>query len=259
MRIQYASDLHLEWEENFAFVMDGGLEAAGDCLVLAGDIAPLAWLDDYRAFWDWCSKNFALTIFVPGNHDYYGRWKSLRKLQRPVSIDIRPNVLCRSNQSVWFGSTEFVCSTLWTHVPPQDETLVQVGMPDYRFIQYRDMDIPMDLNILPEDTNHWHAGALSFLKRTVAASAAESIVVVTHHVPSFALCPPEQLGSPLQNAFYAELGNWIADSRINAWIYGHSHIAGEERIGQTVMLSNPLGYLNLKQGKNFEDGKILLL
>ena len=43
--------------------------------------------------------------------------------------------------------------------------------------------------------------------------------------------------------FYKEYGELIADSRIYAWIYGHSHTNIDTVIGGTRIVSNQMGYV----------------
>ena len=60
------------------------------------------------------------------------------------------------------------------------------------------------------------------------------------------------------NAEYAtELGNYIADSRITAWIYGHSHHSIDMTIGNTRLVSNPLGYVFCGENSNFNDSAVI--
>ena len=56
MRIQYASDLHLEFRENSSFLKHNPLAVAGEVLVLAGDIGYIGDENYSRhPFWDWAS------------------------------------------------------------------------------------------------------------------------------------------------------------------------------------------------------------
>ena len=45
-------------------------------------------------------------------------------------------------------------------------------------------------------------------------------------------------------AFTVELGDYIANSGIDYWIYGHSHRNIKAQIGDTLILSNQLGYVS---------------
>lgn len=72
MKIQYASDLHLEFAENGSFIKHNPLPVTGDILVLAGDIGYLG-DENYikHPFWDWVSENYRQVIICMGNHEFY--------------------------------------------------------------------------------------------------------------------------------------------------------------------------------------------
>lgn len=61
----------------------------------------------------------------------------------------------------------------------------------------------------------------------------------------------------LNVAFATELGDYIAESRINAWIYGHAHHRTDFYIGETHLVSNPLGYIFAGEGAGFDESAIL--
>ena len=72
MKIQYASDLHLEFAENWRYLRDNPLQISGDILILAGDIGYIG-DQNYQnhPFWDWVSENYQQVLVVPGNHEFY--------------------------------------------------------------------------------------------------------------------------------------------------------------------------------------------
>lgn len=144
MIVQYASDLHLDYGQNYEYILNKGFEEEGNVLILAGDVANLVSLRTYRLFWDLCSSNFEKTIFVPGNHDYYGEWEKVEDLIEPIKIPIRPNVLCCNNEVVRVGDTDFICSTLWSNIIPEQSAAVNSILLDFNEITFDGRKISVD-------------------------------------------------------------------------------------------------------------------
>ena len=93
MKIQFASDLHLEFRENWRYLRDNGpMDVKGDILVLAGDTGYLG--DDMYSvhpFWNWASENFEQVMVALGNHEFY-KYYDLKTMQDGLVGEIRPNV-----------------------------------------------------------------------------------------------------------------------------------------------------------------------
>lgn len=111
MRLQYASDLHLEIPANRDFVLAGALEPAADYLLLAGDISFLSDWHKADAFWDWCARSFQHTWIVPGNHDYHADRSNLLGLAS-LQVPVRPNVTYANNVCVHVEEVSLVLTTL---------------------------------------------------------------------------------------------------------------------------------------------------
>ena len=57
MKIQYLSDLHLEFKENSEYLKKYPIEVSGDILLMAGDTAYLNTPEyENHFFWDWASR-----------------------------------------------------------------------------------------------------------------------------------------------------------------------------------------------------------
>ena len=241
MKIQYMSDLHLEFMDNSRFIKNNEFEVKGDILVLAGDSFYLhdTVVPHYR-FWNWASKNFRQVLLVPGNHEFYGNG-DVTKRGDSWQWMLRENIGYYYNKVVRIDDVDFILTTLWSKIPEVDMFYVLRGMNDFRQILYSGH------RFTPDDFNLEHEKCLSFLKQAVQQSTAKHIVVVTHHLPTQSVVAEQHKESALNGAFATELGDFIADGRIDAWIYGHSHTNIDAIIGNTKVVCNQLGYVYYKE------------
>lgn len=238
MKIQYASDLHLEFAENSRYLKGHPLVVSGDILILAGDIGYIG-DDNYskHPFWDWVSDAYKQVIVIPGNHEFYKLF-DINKLYNGWSFEIRKNVTCYYNIVLPLDNdTDLIATTLWTRINLQDAYQTEAAITDFRRIRYGDE--PLDWTRFNDE----HYRCFHFLEQAVKQSEAKHIIVATHHVPSFELLAPEFKGSRLNGAFTVELGNFIAESPIDYWLYGHSHRNINKVIGNTSCICNQLGYV----------------
>lgn len=251
MTIQYASDLHLEFPENRKFLKENLLKPAGDVLVLAGDIGYLAEYALYADFWDYVSANFRETIVTIGNHELY-TYFDLADISDGLVMTIRSNVKVYYNAVVQIDNVDFIVSTLWSKIPMVDAYITEKGVNDFYRIMYKGKRL--SYNVFNEE----HEYCFDFIRRSVSNTPDDrKIVVVTHHVPSFSLSSPDFAGSRINGAFTTELGNYIADSPIDVWIYGHSHRNIDKTIGNTKCVSNQLGYVHCRENTDFDCRKFI--
>lgn len=238
MRVQYASDLHMEFYDNSVFLAREPFKVAGDVLVLAGDTFPLIELEDYQEhrFFDWCAANYRETLLIPGNHEYYH--SDIGLYPEAWRLRLRDNVTMYENGTIVVDDTEFILSTLWSHIPMTKWLTLKKGMSDFTLIKHNGK------SFTATTYNQLHKRDLAFIKAAVSASKAKHKVVVTHHVPSRLLVAPEFQGSSLESGFTVDLTDYIETSGIDAWVYGHSHRSIEAIIGKTRMLSNQIGYVS---------------
>ena len=253
LRIQYVSDLHLEFPQNRQWIAKHPLEVTGDILLVAGDSAyldlPDSNSDTYSAyqFWDWASEHYKQVIVCFGNHDFYGYY-DLATMSNDFCKEIRHNVHAYYNSVVHFDSIDIIVSTLWSKIKPCDAFLTEKNVSDFYRIKNDGHRLTAD------DFNREHERCLAFIEQAISESDAEKIIVVTHHVPTQLCTAVEFKNSTINGAFTVELGEFIADHRIDYWIYGHSHRNIKAQIGETLIMSNQLGYVSdnehLKNGFN---------
>lgn len=231
MKIQYASDLHLEFRANREWLLENPLEVTGDILLLAGDIM---YIEDIDLFWCWARDNYKHVLVVPGNHEFYG--SDIANYSFDFKKPKYKNVAYYQNKVVRIEDTDFIFSTLWSQINT-NEKLIENGLNDFWSIRYD------SVRFRPKHYNAMHEKSVRFIEDAVKESTAKHIVVVTHHSPSLLTIATEHLTSPLRSAFASDLHYLMEDGRIDYWVYGHSHTNINCRVFNTEVVCNQLGYV----------------
>lgn len=250
MKIQFVSDLHLEFPENKEFLSAHPLIPAAKILVMASDIVPFAKAEEHEDFFDYISDLFEMVYWVPGNHEYYHydiKWKP-----QVISERIRSNIRLVNNTSVLHENTRLIFTTLWSHIQPSREMAIERGLMDFRLIQFRRFPFTS------YHFNELHQLSMDFLTKELSRKQQNKTVVVTHHVPTFQNYPAQYQDSLLNEAFAVELKDFIIKKKPDYWIYGHHHSNHPDfKIGHTQLSTNQLGYLSLNENEGFDPARTL--
>ncbi len=244
MRIQYCSDLHLELSQNSRYFEMTPLSVSGDILILAGDIVPLH--DEYltNPFFRYISNNYKQVYWVPGNHEFYH--KNISDYSSSYNINIYENINIVNNIELLHSGIHFIFSTLWSKINLGNEKNIERSVADFEFISQNNKKFSA------ATFNKLHDESIGFLKQSLNGKRNKT-VVVTHHLPSV-LCNSEaHNASSINEAFCVDLTDYIKECKANFWIHGHSHFNYYPiLIGDTVMLTNQLGYIHLNESNGFK-------
>jgi len=262
MRIQIASDLHLEFQgPRFDFN-----SVDRDILVLAGDIHLGTKADEFILG----ELKKTDVIYLLGNHELYHQvvpkvrwaWKgptAKRINEEAETLGYPGRLHFLENDSVVIDGVRFLGCTLWTDFNSGSEDVMQhcnKGMNDYHCSIMRKTDDGWaggNVMLSAQDTYFWHRESLTFLKEEFSKEFDGKTVVVTHHLPSFKSVHPQFAGSILNGAFASDLDWLIEDAQPEIWIHGHTHTNCDYKIGNTWVLCNPRGYHGHEINPGFRD------
>ena len=248
LKIQYASDLHLEFPANRAFLMNHPLQPVGEVLVLAGDIIPFSEMDKHKDFFNYVSDNFETTYWLPGNHEYYHF--DISEKSGVLHEQIRDNVFLVNNTSALHGNTKLIFSTLWSKINPSHQWQIERSMNDFYQIKYK------GFRFSGEIYNQLHEECLAFIQYELETLNEEQVAVFTHHCPTFLNYPEQYRGDLLNEAFAVELFDMIETSNIAYWVYGHHHNNTQDfTIGNTQLVTNQLAYVQQNEHLLFKSDK----
>jgi len=228
MKLKHLSDLHLEIQGNeFAQRFISSLDPTGiDVLILGGDVISVK--DDwaFERLNQFCNK-FKQVLFVAGNHESYGsKISTTRRLLWGFQKETK-NFHYLHNESVTIDGQRFLGGTMWFKYFPGIELLYK-GLNDFRLIA--DVRSKYDLEYRA-------------FKKLLKKDLKSSDVVISHHCPTNQCLHPDYAGDPYNHFFIApEMEEFIVNRQPKAWLFGHTHSKWDIKIGNTRVISNPMGY-----------------
>jgi predicted phosphohydrolase len=244
VRVQYCSDLHLEFEHNRKFLFSNPLKVSGDILILAGDIVPLH--DEFfnHPFFRLISDNYKQVFWVPGNHEFY--YRNISDFSNSFSFKLHENINVVNNIELHYEGIQFIFSTLWSKISEKNSKIIEQNVSDFECITKNDKKFKTT------DFNKLHEESLNFVKQSLNHKESK-VVIVTHHVPSAFCNKSDHNNSNINEAFCVDLTEYIEKSEVDFWVYGHSHFNQKPLIlGKTILLTNQLGYIQLNEQEGFK-------
>lgn len=260
MKIQIASDLHLEHlERYFPGEKLIKLQPGVDVLVLAGDIhsgSKAIQMFDHMG---------VDVVMVAGNHEAYGRdWDATINEMKAASRGTRIHVL--NNDEVVLGGVRFLGATLWTDFKvdgrSQEAQMRDVGfcLNDFRVITRKGKPFTT------RDALAEHNKSRDWLESKLDQPFAGPTVVVTHHGPHPRSIHPRYAAERINGGFVSDLSPVLKKAQL--WIHGHVHDSFEYVEHGCTVIANPHGYVRNKsyaskveefdrENRNFRDDRVV--
>lgn len=249
MKIQIASDLHLEFPSNRKWLKENPLKPRGDILLLAGDIILDRKKEDADFFYQYLEDNFSCIISTMGNHEFYN--SDICYAYPSFFEKITANHYRINNYTLEFEGLKIIGSTLWSHIPDKRRSFLYQVMNDYLLI-HRKVDGQMK-RLLISNTNEYHKQSIAYIEKELSKDYNGKVIVFTHHLPSFDCIIKEYDNQDkIQNAFASDLNYLFENYSIDYWIFGHLHDSVDVNIGKTRVICNPLGYMREPQKDVFD-------
>jgi Icc-related predicted phosphoesterase len=246
MKIRILSDLHLEFQRWTP------PSVPADVVILAGDID----VGTDGVVWGREQFGDCPVIYVPGNHEYYGREMpaTLTKLRRVAKSN---DVHLLDGDATVINGVRFLGATLWTDFalygsePRSVERAMAIAaqaMVDYRIIRMSGGRM-----LRAADTQNIHWQQVEWLTQQLAEPSAFPTVVITHHLPHPSSVHAKYAGDGLNPSFASDLSALVCDP-VKLWIHGHTHESMDYMVNGTRVVCNPRGYLPQEPNSTFDGG-----
>lgn len=241
MKIQFASDLHLEFitqSKNGYIGIDPAPDA--DVLVLAGDVDNGVAAIDFFKSWP------VPVIYVYGNHDFYGCVDINERLAEMRDACMGTQINFLEKDAVIINGVRFLGTTLWTDYLLFGRDLRKTVMNycgqtinDHCQIRVK------GIGVTPAQLLTMHEKSVAWLADQLASPFRGKTVVVTHHAPHLMSLPDWDKSAYVKAAYASDMTELMDLSAL--WLHGHVHVSRDYWVGNTRIAANPRGYPRRKQ------------
>jgi predicted phosphodiesterase len=252
MRLWVLSDLHVDVNRRHPLVLPDP-RPEHDVVVIAGDICH--GLTAGMRFIAGAGLSTKPVVYVAGNHEFYGFDRHAELVAGRAEAARHPNIHLLERDAITLGGVAFLGCTLWTDYKylgagQQARSMYEAArrLNDHRLITLNGGPwLPQHCLEEHEASRGWLTGQL--------AEAKAPIAVVTHHAPSRRSVQPRYRDDPVTAAFASDLD--ILVGRATLWVHGHMHAPSDYVLGSCHVLSNPRGYVGIKEDRAFNPGLVV--
>lgn len=248
MKVQYVSDLHLEFYDNYTF--ENFIKPSAEILFLLGDIGDPDTMI-YKNFIQDCSIHFNKVFLIAGNHEYYSG-KNIN------DINLIIQNICSSYDNVIFLNNDFyeltedyvlLGTTLWSNLSQNE--MVDLIFSSNDFLKIKNDGKNLDFNMV----NFFFKNNVRWLEDNLKKMNNKKIIILSHHLPSYKCINKKYNQNRTNSAYASNLDYLFSKYNINYWFFGHTHTSVDMTINRTVLICNPMGYIrNIgKENEQYND------
>lgn len=223
MRLQYASDLHLDMrpKRTYEEILKPG---AAPVLALLGDICPLD-CSHIHPFFEWCSESWTTVVWIPGNLEVWGSGfinpaDAVSLMKAKVAPFKNVHVLYCEAMGSEDGLIILGCP-LWRR--PSDDVMLHVTGK----IWAKSDPTPIDQGVFLMEHNRCKRWLNSYLQ-----SSDRPVVILSHYAPLPWLTEEEWIQDKTSSTNAPDMELMLRRPLV-AWLFGHCHVPVTENYGWT--------------------------
>ncbi len=264
MKLQYMSDLHLEFENYPDLINEDSFKITktdADVIALAGDIA--TGMNTLKFVQSESQRLGVPIIVVFGNHEYYGH--CFTELQEQVrEFASRENIYLLEKNSIDIDGIRFLGCTLWTDFNLRfksnaDQITIQNELKDYHRIKYKPLSNNEAQTLTTQIIHNEFIESRLWLIDQLQ-SINDPTVVVTHHAPHPDSLLSGYMHNAVSSAFASRLDDVLEHSNLKLWIHGHLHHCSNYKLDSGVCVAcNPRGYPGQYLNPEFNSDKCITI